>query len=96
MRTRPVNTKKGKAPKKQGKQAIVKRYLVCFPHFSIMEKIGNQAAANADGLISESDVKQIISSMDGSNASGDLMDQLNLSGYLIRVSPGYYKWRSME
>ncbi|KGG52779.1 hypothetical protein DI09_136p40 [Mitosporidium daphniae] len=96
LRTRPVNTKKGKAPKKQGKQAIVKRYLVCFPHFSIMEKIGNQAAANADGLISESDVKQIISSMDGSNASGDLMDQLNLSGYLIRVSPGYYKWRSME
>ena len=62
-----------------------------------MEKIGNEAAVNVDGIISESDIKKIIASMEGSvSIGGDLMAQLNLSGFLIKVSPGYFKWRSIE
>lgn len=58
-----------------------------------MENIKAEASKNIDFILSESEIKRIISSIEGANSLGDIMDQLNLSGYLIRISPGYYKWR---
>lgn len=63
-----------------------------------MEIIRSEALKNDESSISETQIRQLAQSKmkyDGRRdlALQDVMDQLNLSGYLIKTSPGIYRWK---